>query len=80
MYLTIPVTGIFAMTAWLPPEAQVVMNWSPLANAVEMFRAGVFPESTKTHWDAWFILNSSLVLFAVGFPLIAVARRRVQAH
>ena len=75
MYLTLPLTGAFALTIWLPPRARVVLEWSPLANACEMFRAGVFPESVKTVWSLPFILGSSLVLFLIGIPLMNQARK-----
>ena len=77
MYLTLPLTGIFTLTSWLPPRARAVVEWSPLANACEMFRAGVFPKSVKTMWSLPFILGSSLVLFLIGIPLMMRARKLI---
>jgi capsular polysaccharide transport system permease protein len=77
MYLTLPLTGAFTMTSWLPPRAREVLYWSPLANACEMLRAGLFPLSVKTYWSASFILISSVALLAVGLPLVTYARRRI---
>ncbi len=74
LYLTLPLSGAFVMTHWLPPRARQVVEWSPLAHAVEMFRAGVFGPSVKTTWSLSFMLMSSLVLFAIGIPLMLRAR------
>jgi capsular polysaccharide transport system permease protein len=75
MYLTLPLTGAFTLTSWLPPRARTVIEWSPLANACEMFRAGVFPDSVKTIWSLQYILGCSLVLFLIGIPLMKQARK-----
>jgi capsular polysaccharide transport system permease protein len=75
MYLSLPLTGAFTLASWLPPRARVLVDWSPLANACEMFRAAVFPESVKTIWSLPFILGSSLILFLIGIPLMTRARK-----
>ena len=77
LYLTLPLTGAFTMTSWLPPRARVWIEWSPLANACEMFRAGVFPLSVKTYWSVPYILISSLALLSVGLTLLTHARRQI---
>ena len=75
MYLTIPLTGVFTLTDWLPVAARKVLVWSPLVNAVEMLRAGVFPADIRTYWDPGYILFSSLICLAVGLPLVSYARK-----
>jgi capsular polysaccharide transport system permease protein len=77
MYLTLPLTGAFTMTDWLPPQFKFVLEWSPLANCIEMFRAGMFSLSLKTYYSVPLILLSSLFLFATGIPIVAYARRQV---
>lgn len=77
MYLTIPLTGAFALVDWLPVTARKVLVWSPLVNAVEMLRAGVFPADIRTEWDAGYILFSSLVCLTIGLPLVSYARKRI---
>jgi capsular polysaccharide transport system permease protein len=77
MYITLPLTGAFTMTSWLPPRVRVVIDWSPLANLCEMFRAGVFPLSVKTSWSLPLIVGSTLILFAIGLPLMSYARSRI---
>ncbi len=80
MYLTLPLTGAFTLTSWLPPRARSIIDWSPLANACEMFRAGVFPEAVKTTWSLSFILGSALALFLIGIPLMIKARKIVDVR
>ena len=77
MYLTLPITGAFAMAAWLPPRYRLIVEWVPLANCIEMFRAGMFPLSVKTYYSVPLIVISSLFLIALGLPIIEYARRKV---
>jgi len=80
MYITLPITGAFSLTDWLPPSLKVVLEWSPLANCCEMFRAGVFPVSVKTYWSVPLIVLTSLFLLAIGLPILAYARRHAESH
>jgi capsular polysaccharide transport system permease protein len=77
MYVTIPLTGVFSMTDWLPYKAQIVLQYSPIASAMEMFRAGAFPPDINTFYDAQYIVMVCLILTAVGIPLMAYAQRHV---
>ncbi len=77
MYLTLPLTGAFTLTGWLPTSFRVYLAWSPLANCCEMFRAAMFPLSIKTYYSVPLILGSSLVLLAIGLPVMFYARRDV---
>ena len=78
MYLTLPLSGAFSLTDWLPPAEKVILEWSPNANCMEMFRAGMFSLSVKTYWSVPLILLSSLFLLAVGLPLAEYARRHIE--
>ena len=77
MYLTLPLTGAFALTVWLPPKARMVLAWTPLANCVEMFRAGMFSLNVKTYYSVPLIVLSSLFLLAIGVPILLYARRHI---
>ena len=77
MYLTLPITGAFAMADWLPPRYKMIVEWVPLANCIEMFRAGVFPLSIKTYWSVPLIALSSLFLLAIGLPVLEYARKKL---
>jgi capsular polysaccharide transport system permease protein len=77
MYITLPLSGAFFLTDWMPPRIKLIMEWSPMANNIEMFRAGMFSLSVKTYYSAPFVLVSALFLFAVGLPIVAYARRQL---
>jgi capsular polysaccharide transport system permease protein len=80
MYLTLPLTGAFIMTSWMPPRARFIVEWSPLANVCEMFRYGVFPLTVKTIWNLPFVLACTLVLFVIGIPLMTKARTMINVQ
>jgi len=80
MYLTIPLTGTFSFTSWLPVTAQKVLVWSPLVNAVEMLRAGVYPLDIRTLWDPSYMIVCSLVCMAAGLPLLKLARHKIMVR
>ena len=78
LYLTLPLTGTFFMVDWLPEQAQQVLLWSPLVNACEMFRSGLFPLSTPTHYSVTYLTLTCLGLTTIGLPLCRYAQRHVQ--
>jgi capsular polysaccharide transport system permease protein len=80
LYLTLPLTGAFTLAIWLPPRLRAIVDWSPLAEACELFRAGVLPESVKTIWSLPYILCCSLVLFLIGIPLMNHARKIISVQ
>jgi capsular polysaccharide transport system permease protein len=80
MYLTLPITGAFTMTAWLPPRFRAIVEWVPLASAIEMLRAGVFSLDVKTYYSVPLIVFSSLFFIAIGLPVIEYARRKIDVQ
>jgi capsular polysaccharide transport system permease protein len=77
MYITLPITGAFYMLFWLPESAREVLAWSPLLNAQEMFRCGLFPADFPTYWNAWYLVGWCIILTAIGLPLIHKAQKHV---
>lgn len=77
LYVTIPLTGVFAMIDWLPQKAQAVLVYSPIATSVEMFRAGAFPEDIVTYYDPFFLTVVCAMLTAIGIPLVVYAQKFV---
>ncbi len=75
LYLTLPFTGAFSMVAWLPPEAQNILLWSPMANAVEMLREGYFGPGIQAMYSVQYlvIVNSAVTL--LGLLLVRKIRR-----
>ncbi len=78
MYISIPVTGAFYMVEWLPPTAREIVMWSPLVNAFEMFRSGMFPAEYIAEWDAPYLALCAFVLTAIGVPLVHYAQTHVE--
>ena len=77
MYLTLPITGAFTMTAWVTPGMRTVLEWVALANCCEMFRAGIFSLSVKTYWSVPLILVQSTIFLVMGLPILEYARRKL---
>ena len=76
LYVSIPLTGVFSLVDWLPQKAQTVLLYSPLVNAVEMFRAGVMPEDVVTRYYTGYLALSCFFTFAVGLLMM----KNVQKH
>lgn len=76
LYVTLPLTGVFYMVHWMPPEYHYVLLMSPLVNAMEMFRAGMIGPSVQTYYHADFVVCVSVFLAAFGFLLM----RKAEAH
>jgi len=77
LYITLPFTGSFYMAAWLPQKWRELILWSPLVNAQEMFRSGIFPVAQETYWSASYLVFWSAALTAIGIPLVQSAQKRV---
>lgn len=76
LYVTLPLTGVFTLVDWLPQKAQMVMLYSPMVHAVEMFRGGVMPEEVVTKFSVGYLCGCSLALTVVGVLLM----KNVQNH
>lgn len=79
MYMSLPLTGIFTLQAWLPEQARQVFSWSPLVNGIEMVRGGLFPPEVETYWSAGYLALCAMVSIVVGYAVFASAQRSVQA-
>lgn len=75
LYLTLPFTGAFAMMAWLPPEVQNILKWSPMVNAVEMLREGYFGVEVRAIYSVQYMLISNSALTLVGLLLMRKIRK-----
>lgn len=80
MYLILPLTGAFYMVSWLPQDFQRIVVWSPLVNAFEMFRDGVFGDRVTTVWDAPYLLMCCILVTAIGLPLLRAARDHMRTE
>lgn len=78
MYVTLPLTGSFYMVGWLPMIGREVVLWSPLVHGVEIVRAAFFGPGVATYGDPVFLFVSGLVVNALGWALLDIAKRRVE--
>jgi capsular polysaccharide transport system permease protein len=79
-YALIPLSGAFAMAAWLPPDVREVYLLIPFPHGVEMVRAGVFGEFVETHFDLRYALAWAVGLVAGGLLLVATGLDRLDAE
>ena len=78
MYITLPVTGAFYMLVWLPDTVQNLLVWSPLVNAFEMFRCGLFGSKVATQWDATYLTLCCIGVTALGLTIVRNAQNHVR--
>jgi capsular polysaccharide transport system permease protein len=69
-YLLLPISGMFFMVAWLPPEIRTLALYMPLVNCFELFRAGFFENSVTPYYDVSYLFFCCLVASALGFCLL----------
>lgn len=79
-YLTIPISGAFAMVDWLPTWAQHALLLNPMVHCYEVFRAGYFGDSVVTHYDLAYFCACSFILMYCGVSLVKHMRARVQLN
>jgi capsular polysaccharide transport system permease protein len=78
LYLTMPFTGAFTMIAWLPPEAQSILLWSPMVHAVEMLREGYFGSGIKAMYSVQYLVEVNSALTLLGLLLVRKIRRGLE--
>ena len=65
-YLSLPLTGAFSMTQWLPPRYRFILEASPLANGIEMIRAGQFGIQVTPHYSLFYLFSFCTIQMIVG--------------
>lgn len=75
LYITMPFTGALSMIAWLPPEAQHILLFSPMVNAVEMLREGYFGAGAKSVYSIQYMLEVNTAVTLLGLLLVRKIRR-----
>lgn len=69
-YLSLPWTGAFIMIEWLPPRYRWILeDTSPLANAIELMRSGVFGSKVVAHYSLPYLFYTTFITFLVGLYL-----------
>jgi capsular polysaccharide transport system permease protein len=75
VYIAIPFSGTFNMASWLAPEAREVVLWSPMVNAMEMMRYGLFGDTVRPYYSPSIPIFSSLICMIIGLTLCRHVRR-----
>lgn len=75
IYISIPFSGTFNMVSWLTPEVREIMLWSPMVNAVEMMRYGLFGNAVRPYYNLTVPLMSSMICMVIGLALCRHVRR-----
>ena len=77
MYVSLPLSGLFYMVSWLPPKTAAIVLYSPQVNAMEMFRGGLLGHQFETHWDAFYLIKTNIVLTAFGLFVVHKSRKYI---
>jgi capsular polysaccharide transport system permease protein len=77
-YLTLPISGMFFMVAWLPSGMQKLALYVPTVHCFELFRAGVFGDTVQTFHDVGYIFKCCLFTTVVGLFLVNMARNHIK--
>lgn len=74
-YLSIPLSGVFNLAAWLPPHVRDGLMWSPLVSGMELMRYGIFGSVVTPYYDIEKAFGVSLVCLLAGLTLCRRIRR-----
>lgn len=77
VYLAIPFSGTFNMASWLTPAAREVILWSPMVNAMEMVRYGLFGNVIRPYYSATVPLAGSILCLIIGLALCSHVRKKL---
>lgn len=79
-YLSIPISGAFAMVDWLPHWAQSAILLNPMVHCYEVFREGYFGSAMTAHYSLPYFSACAFVLTFVGILGVRWVRSRVQLN
>jgi capsular polysaccharide transport system permease protein len=79
-YFQLPLSGVFAMAAWLPPNVRHFILLFPVPNAVEIFRYGYFGDVVKPYYNTLYVCVICLILTWLGLLVIRSASTRLEAR
>lgn len=77
-YLSLPFSGAFVMTDWLPARYRWILELSPLANGIEMLRAGEFSIKVVPHYSLSYLFAFCLGQIIFGMYLIKNIRSHIE--
>lgn len=75
MYLSLPLSGTFAMVSWLPHSWRWILLLSPSVHNLEMIRGGQFGPGSHPIYDMTYAVTSIGLMLLVGVSLTLRSRR-----
>lgn len=78
-YFQLPVSGAFAMAAWLPENLRNMVLLFPVADAVEIYRYGYFGDSITPYYNTEYTVVCCLLLTWLGLFIVRSASMRLEA-
>lgn len=79
-YLSLPFTGAFVMTSWLPHKMQNIVYWSPSAQSIEMIRGGEFGAISHPMYNIMYTFYLDCFLILIGLFLISDIRKHIEVQ
>lgn len=77
VYLAIPLSGTFNLASWLTPDVREYALWSPLVNAMEILRYGLFGDLIRPYYSITLPLMASAMCMIVGLMLCRHVRKEL---
>ncbi|WP_042337719.1 ABC transporter permease [Paraburkholderia ferrariae] len=78
-YFQLPLSGAFAMAAWLPENFRRIVLMFPAPNAVEVFRLGYFGDVVRPYYNLPYTCTICLILTWLGLLVVRGASTRLDA-
>ncbi len=75
MYLSLPLSGAFAMVSWLPESSHWILLLSPSVQNIEMIRGGQFGPGSHPMFDITYDVSCIAVMLLAGVSLTLRSRR-----
>lgn len=75
MYLSLPLSGAFAMVSWLPQSTRWILLLSPSVQNLEMIRGGQFGPGAHPIYDITYAVCSIGLMLLIGVSLTLRSRR-----
>lgn len=66
--------GVLYVPDYLPPRLRDIMQWNPVAQAVELFRQGIYPNFPQTIYKPYYLFSCTLSVLLFGLLLERTTR------
>lgn len=70
-------SGVFFVFDVLPPEAQQILRWNPIAHIIAAVRRGIYPEYEAEFLSIGYVAFVSLALWFIGLMLLRTHHRAI---